>query len=57
MHFLECKLLYFDKNFTEGYSEVDSKTALILEMACCRSGDKPLPDRVLTNINDNLCCH
>ena len=47
MHFHEWKVLYFDSKFTEVCS-IDNKSALVQVMAWHRTGDKPLPEPMLT---------
>ena len=44
IHFLACKLLYFDSNFTEvcSWGVIDNKSPLFQVMVWCRIGDKPL---------------
>ena len=51
MRFHEWKVLYFDSNLTEVFLKkgpINDKSAMVKVMAWRRTGDKPLPEPVIT---------
>ena len=54
--YLQWKYLNFNYNFTEVYSQ-RSKSALVQVMAWHRTGEKPLPESMLTQFTDAYIRH
>ena len=52
-------LFYFDSNFIEVCSQgaIDHRAALVQAMALCQTGDKPLPEPILTQFIDAYMRH
>ena len=59
MYFLEWKFLYFNSNFTKFVPKgaIDNKPALVQVMAWRQTGDKPLPEPVLTQFPNAYMRH
>ena len=58
MPFLRRKPLYFD--FSSSWKFVpkhliDNKSSLLQVMACCQTGNKPIPEPMMTQFNDITC--
>ena len=59
MYFSGWKFLYFDSNFTEVCSKgsIDDKLASVQVMTCRQTGDKPLPEPILTQFTNTYMQH
>ena len=57
--YLQWKCLIFNCNFTEVYPQgsIDYKSALVQVMAWHRTGEKPLPESMLTKFTDAYIRH
>ena len=54
VHFLERKFLYIDANLIDKFIQtfpIDNKSALVLVMTWCLTGDKPLSEAMVTQLS------